>query len=290
MNLSESVICPLVFLLFTFWPLRPDIFNPSQDAINAVLLEINGAQPFSSSRFVTNTSNDAFICRLSGGRFVKCGANVSISEAKAMEYVRVNTSIPVPKIYLAFRHDKHSYIVMEFIDAETLDNAQFLLSQDQLYSVAVQLQNIIAQLWKLGGNNVAMGSWPRGPFRNCFFRDSPPVEEFNTMDEFRAYWLGRIAETGLVYESNMVVSMQRFVLTHGDLASRNILVENGHIVAIVDWETFGWYPEFWEYMSAYRGAWHLDWMNALRAAFGDVTAEAMYFGRLVQAAIMTRAS
>jgi hypothetical protein len=69
------------------------------------------------------------------------------------------------------------------------------------------------------------------------------------------------------------------VLTQ-DLASPNILVENGRIVAIVDWETFGWCPEFWEYMSAYRGAWHRDWMSALRPAFGNVTAEAMYFGRL----------
>lgn len=205
-----------------------------------------------------------------------------------MEYVRINTSIPVPKIYLAFRHDKHSYIVMEFIDAETLDNVQFLLSQDQLYSVAAQLQDIIAQLRKLGGSNVAMGSWPKGPFRNIFFRGSPPVEEFNTMDEFQAYWLGRIAEKGLVYESKTAVPEQRFVLTHGDLASHNILVENGRIVAIVDWETFGWYPELWEYMTTYRGAWHLDWMNALRAVFGDVTAEAMYFGRLLQAAIVTR--
>jgi thiamine kinase-like enzyme len=30
------------------------------------------------------------------------------------------------------------------------------------------------------------------------------------------------------------------VFTHGDLAARNILVRDGHIVAILDWEFAGW--------------------------------------------------
>lgn len=42
------------------------------------------------------------------------------------------------------------------------------------------------------------------------------------------------------------------VFTHGDLASRNILVdEDGHVTAVLDWENAGWYPEYWEYVRAY---------------------------------------
>jgi thiamine kinase-like enzyme len=36
--------------------------------------------------------------------------------------------------------------------------------------------------------------------------------------------------------------------THSDIAPRNILVKNGKIAAIIDWETAGWYPEYWEYI------------------------------------------
>ncbi|KAF9234081.1 hypothetical protein BU15DRAFT_53061, partial [Melanogaster broomeanus] len=36
-------------------------------------------------------------------------------------------------------------------------------------------------------------------------------------------------------------------LTHGDLLPRNILVDGSRITAIIDWETAGFYPEFWEY-------------------------------------------
>ncbi|OJD16031.1 hypothetical protein AJ78_03784 [Emergomyces pasteurianus Ep9510] len=39
-------------------------------------------------------------------------------------------------------------------------------------------------------------------------------------------------------------------LTHGDLNNSNILVDGGKIVGIVDWDTCGWYPEYWEYTTA----------------------------------------
>ncbi|EAW22828.1 aminoglycoside phosphotransferase family protein [Aspergillus fischeri NRRL 181] len=42
------------------------------------------------------------------------------------------------------------------------------------------------------------------------------------------------------------------VFTHGDLSSFNILVRGDEIVGIIDWETAGWYPSYWEYTSAYQ--------------------------------------
>lgn len=37
------------------------------------------------------------------------------------------------------------------------------------------------------------------------------------------------------------------VFTHGDLSSLNILASGDEIVGIVDWETAGRYPSYWEY-------------------------------------------
>lgn len=37
------------------------------------------------------------------------------------------------------------------------------------------------------------------------------------------------------------------VFTHGDLESRNILVHDGHLAAIVDWETAAFMPVWREY-------------------------------------------
>ncbi|BCS04902.1 uncharacterized protein AKAW2_80703A [Aspergillus luchuensis] len=41
--------------------------------------------------------------------------------------------------------------------------------------------------------------------------------------------------------------------THGDLKAHNILInEDGHLAGFLDWESGGWYPEFWEYTTAMR--------------------------------------
>jgi hypothetical protein len=42
------------------------------------------------------------------------------------------------------------------------------------------------------------------------------------------------------------------VFTHGDLSSLNVLASGDEVVGIVDWETAGWYPEYWEYTSAWN--------------------------------------
>lgn len=46
------------------------------------------------------------------------------------------------------------------------------------------------------------------------------------------------------------------------ISPQNILVENGHISGIIDWEQAGWYPEYWEYVKAMWGSigtWSTVW-------------------------------
>lgn len=40
------------------------------------------------------------------------------------------------------------------------------------------------------------------------------------------------------------------VFTHGDLSSLNVLVHGDTVVGIIDWETSGWFPSYWEYVGA----------------------------------------
>lgn len=37
-----------------------------------------------------------------------------------------------------------------------------------------------------------------------------------------------------------------FVLTHGDLSPRNIMVDGSKVTGIVDWDNAGFYPEWAE--------------------------------------------
>ncbi|KAI0364196.1 hypothetical protein BV20DRAFT_1057400 [Pilatotrama ljubarskyi] len=64
----------------------------------------------------------------------------------------------------------------------------------------------------------------------------------------------------------------RLVLTHNDLAPRNILIDgNFNVSGIVDWECAAWLPEYWEYTKAlythivaepFGGPWN-DMMDAI---------------------------
>lgn len=52
--------------------------------------------------------------------------------------------------------------------------------------------------------------------------------------------------------------------THRDLHPFNILVRNGKVVGIIDWEFAGWCPDYWEYTSAWSGnRIRTDWQASL---------------------------
>jgi len=50
------------------------------------------------------------------------------------------------------------------------------------------------------------------------------------------------------------------VFTHGDLQRKNFMVTDPELV-IVDWETAGWYPSYWEYVMAMSACGNMkdDW-------------------------------
>lgn len=55
--------------------------------------------------------------------------------------------------------------------------------------------------------------------------------------------------------------------THCDLAPRNILVDpkTFRILSIIDWESGGWYPEWWEYTRTHmsNALWQPEWWEIL---------------------------
>jgi aminoglycoside phosphotransferase (APT) family kinase protein len=60
----------------------------------------------------------------------------------------------------------------------------------------------------------------------------------------------------------MVTSLKnhKIVLTHGDFASRNVLVQDTKVVTVLDWELSGYYPEYLEYVKAlWRPPWEAGW-------------------------------
>ncbi|KAI2790223.1 hypothetical protein POX_d05729 [Penicillium oxalicum] len=42
------------------------------------------------------------------------------------------------------------------------------------------------------------------------------------------------------------------VFTHGDIKPHNVLVTEGQITGFLDWESAGWYPDYWDFTTALR--------------------------------------
>ena len=70
------------------------------------------------------------------------------------------------------------------------------------------------------------------------------------------------------------------MLTHGDLNTGNIFIHEGRVSGIIDWEHAGYYPDWWEYASAYtwveEGEWGAYLLDAMAKRFGAYTDEARF--------------
>ena len=70
----------------------------------------------------------------------------------------------------------------------------------------------------------------------------------------------------------------RTCFSHGDICLRNIIVRDGKIVAMVDWQFAGWYPEYWEYTKAHFGLlntpdWYVEFEHAVPQYDDELEAE-----------------
>ncbi|KIM46577.1 hypothetical protein M413DRAFT_441664 [Hebeloma cylindrosporum] len=251
-HLPPSSSCPL---------LSSPVFNPPAHEIRRILETMEPS--LVTPRFAS----------VGESLFVKYGSRISIREAMALVYIKQRTSIPVPEVRLCFQDNEKTYIVMDRIKGRTLDDCLkgSTITNEQLRSVAAQLGDFVLQLRSLDAKK-SMGSWPSGPFDNLFF-DPPPLCEFQDMAEFHSYWIWRLgSHMGLPEIPSALRENQpcKVVLTHGDLAPRNILVDGGEITGVVDWETLGWYPDFWERMAASRVLETQQWQDELSIALGPI--------------------
>ncbi|KAK3695935.1 hypothetical protein LTR37_018230 [Vermiconidia calcicola] len=214
---------------------------------------------------------------------VKHGDLINLSEAASMEFVRQHTSIPVPKVHCAFERKGQTYIVMERI------KAWHERSEESKAAILRQLSLMVKQMREIksphdmavasvdGGSLYDMrlpGLGVRYPRNGCLTEQTP--FRFGPFPDIQAFhrWLRRPAfENNGQYdpEVNELIAMHdkrdfdELVFTHGDLSSLNILVRDDKVVGLVDWETAGWYPAYWEFTTASQ----VNFRNTFWAGYVD---------------------
>ncbi|KAI5800039.1 kinase-like domain-containing protein [Geopyxis carbonaria] len=192
---------------------------------------------------------------------IKCGSLSQPAEAATMQFVAKHTSIPVPKVHCAFERNGMRYILMERVQGHTLRHGWLERSVESKEKILAQIKNMVDQIRRIpppsgqGISNVAGGPLfderlagvsYHGPFDN--------VQDFHR--HLREGYEGRNEDPPdvrrLVEWHNQSCAKPTF--THGDLNTMNIIVRGDEVVGIIDWETAGWWPDYWEYTSA----WHVN--------------------------------
>lgn len=212
---------------------------------------------------------------LPGNRFcVKYGDVRDFSEACTIQFVAQHTSIPVPKIYSCFERKGRVYIVMENIKGRPLIQQWTNRSHKSKAEVLKQLRVMIDELRTvphpehIGIANVCGGPLfdPRLPGS---YRFGPFTSAADFHRHIREGWdqadCAKLPEESAAEVNHLIMKHQgswpiRF--THGDLTPRNILVDGDEVMGIVDWETAGWYPSYWEYTNAWHvHPWEIFWQR-----------------------------
>ncbi|KKY25467.1 putative phosphotransferase enzyme family protein [Phaeomoniella chlamydospora] len=210
------------------------------------------------------------VYKVDASTVVKTGDCIRLAEAATMRLVRRLTNIPVPEVYHAYTDEDsgHVRIVMEFVEGDILADVWDTFDPIQKTKVVEQLRGLCAQLRSI-----------KGPFIGCvdgtacedqLFTSEPgaygPYENERTFNEGIIIALKSSRQDPWVeMVANMILNCLNdhdIVLTHGDFCPRNIIVQGTKVVAIIDWELSGFYPEYWEYVKAlYRPAWESGWIK-----------------------------
>ncbi|TVY35290.1 hypothetical protein LSUB1_G004842, partial [Lachnellula subtilissima] len=191
--------------------------------------------------------------RLPFGMYLKHGPEFHAArhagEFNALKLVRSQTSIPVPHPIDLLLSCTESFLVTSRIEGEPVGLAVDECSSEEMHQMAQDLRSWTAELRAIKrdrDSKYAITNATGGPCLD-YRISADPVGPFRSEKEFsESLQLGILPD--LVHRTGY-----KIVFTHADLNMRNILVKDGRISGIVDWENAGWFPEYWEYTKCHFG-------------------------------------
>ncbi|KAL6703514.1 hypothetical protein ACN47E_009612 [Coniothyrium glycines] len=191
---------------------------------------------------------------------VKYGSSVNLREASSLQFVAKHTSVPVPRVYCAFAHSNRTYIVMERIHGDPVGSGWLKRSEQSRVKILDQLRDMVGEMRRIKPpTGIGVAHVDGGPLYDPrILGTSNHFGPFKTNQDFHRHLRGGVEAHPLHNPqiSELISQQDRFqsapVFTHGDLSSLNVLASGDEVVGIIDWETAGWYPSYWEYTTAWN--------------------------------------
>ncbi|KAL8296018.1 hypothetical protein RB600_001485 [Gaeumannomyces tritici] len=233
---------------------------------------------------------------------VKYGANVSLTEGQNMHFVRETCGIPTPQVFAFYTRTLPSgtscgYIVMEYIHGEALVSRWDNISDEAKSNTCRQLRAMLDKIRNIPSQGY-FGCIGRRPMEDGIFWTSPEFGApkglidgpFDTEDQLvgalvdKYRLMGGSPNKAGFYSRVLpqVLLGHAPVFTHGDLQPKNILIGSDGQLVLIDWESAGWYPSYWEYAVAMFacGDWGNDWHEYVADMLDEYPNEYVWFDML----------
>ncbi|KAI3393235.1 hypothetical protein diail_4562 [Diaporthe ilicicola] len=210
------------------------------------------------------------------GLCVKYSQKVRLNEARALFLLNrhLGKSFAAPEIYGWQKDGADTFIYMELLKGEPLDDVWHSLPETDRQMVCRELHAAISKLGALrqAKGRSFLGSLSKGPVPDRLFAGINPLAgPFATVTAFHD-WLTGLKGGGWdeLHGPGMLSDDYNIRLAHGDLHRSNIIVQRDSncrwkLSGIVDWEMCSWMPEYWDYC---RARWPLN--PEENATFGEV--------------------
>ncbi|KAH9886110.1 APH-domain-containing protein [Xylariomycetidae sp. FL2044] len=199
------------------------------------------------------------------GLVLKWSDGTSVDEVQSMRAIR-KAGIPAPRVISYGEHASTPWapisILMTRIPGDELAEVYEDLEPDELDQIVSELHVIFktmrswpnpwgSRICSISGGSMRSIRVPRhriGPYEteqelNDHLLSPASSHSFGSREDF---------ERTLEVARQMQGMCHPTVFTHGDFALHNVMVHDGHVSAFIDWESAGWYPDYWEFTTPLR--------------------------------------
>lgn len=202
---------------------------------------------------------------------VKYGESLNLQEGRTMIFIQRHTQVPVPRVFALYKHNGQNFIVMERIHGQTLKEIWHTLEEPQKEVIVAKMKEYLGQMRKIEspGGYCSLDNQPLfdpmfltplqvhgGPYDSEAALNDALIQNVRSSDALK--------NKAEFYEQALPTIFRDHppVLTHGDIQKKNIMIRTGSTpeIVLLDWESAGWYPSYWEYANTiYAGWFESDW-------------------------------
>lgn len=185
-----------------------------------------------------------------------------------MQVVRA-AGFPAPKFLCVGDHPETPHaptsILMTRILGQELGDVYESLTEEERESVRVELQTYmdVMRKWTNPWGHEQICSISGGPIRSIrvpqhWIGPCGNEREFNESLIPAAFYYKEGYKSLEDYERILAKAKEMqslshpVVFTHGHLKHHNLMVDKGKLTRFIDWESAGWYPNYWDFTTALR--------------------------------------